>query len=214
MTQTSPEYSLLTPAKFYHTPKPPRKHITPHRPPLAPLSLTTTATPSQQPSSAPSTQPRSRAPKRTEWQKADSLLATITKDFRSLGHFLEVVFYNCISGVPDPRTPRHVRVVTAFLGGESNITMGTIINLLYNHRQSRALQNSPEAAMDFSPPEIASPRDIMKDRNGGTTNSSTSASVRIGISTAENVYERSMEVERMRSSSSLRVWYICLAQTS
>ncbi|KAJ7687731.1 hypothetical protein B0H17DRAFT_1160422 [Mycena rosella] len=90
-------------------------------------------------------------------------------DFRSLGHFLEVVFYNHISGVPDLRTTRHVRVVTAFLGGETNVTMATIIDLIYNHRQSRAPKDSPEDAMNFSPPDVASPRDITSARQSLST---------------------------------------------
>ncbi|KAJ6471022.1 hypothetical protein C8R45DRAFT_1165764 [Mycena sanguinolenta] len=90
----------------------------------------------------------------------DSILGIISKDFRSLGAFLQVLFYNRISGVPDPRTPRHVRVTAAFLGGESNVTMATIINLIYNHRQSRAPKHSPQHSMEFSPPDIASPREI------------------------------------------------------
>ncbi|KAJ7737519.1 hypothetical protein B0H16DRAFT_1325909 [Mycena metata] len=150
---------VITPQTFYAASKSPRNHKTPQRQPLAPLALTTTVAPSQHPTNTPSTQPRLRKPRRTEWQKVDSLLETITKDFRSLGHFLEVLFYNRISGVPDPRTVRHVRVVAAFLGGESNVTMATIINLLYNHRQSRAPKDSPEDAMYFSPPDIT-PRDI------------------------------------------------------
>ncbi|KAJ7939198.1 hypothetical protein B0H13DRAFT_2300950 [Mycena leptocephala] len=122
--------------------------------------IATTTTPSQQPILTPSTQPRLRKPQRTEWQKADDILATITKDFRSLGYFLEVLFYNRISGVPDPRMPRHVRAVAAFLGGESNVTMATIINLIYNHRQSRPPKDSPENSLHFSPTDVASPLDI------------------------------------------------------
>ncbi|KAJ7759727.1 hypothetical protein DFH07DRAFT_740983 [Mycena maculata] len=101
-----------------------------------------------------------RGKKRSSWQKADGLLAIIGKEFDSLGHFLEVVFYNHISGVPDPRTTRHVRTVTGFLGRESKVTMATIINLIYNHRQSRPPTNSVEISLDFSPPDVASPRDI------------------------------------------------------
>ncbi|KAJ7784967.1 hypothetical protein DFH07DRAFT_726168 [Mycena maculata] len=98
--------------------------------------------------------------KRTTWKKVDELLLKIGKEFDSLGHFLEVLFYNRISGVPDPRTPRHVRAVTAFLGGETNVTMSTIINLIYNHRQSRPSRDSPDFSLDFAPPDVSSPRDI------------------------------------------------------
>ncbi|KAJ7738991.1 hypothetical protein B0H16DRAFT_1424719 [Mycena metata] len=110
--------------------------------------------------SIPSTQPRLKAKKRNVWEKADGILGTIIKDFDSFAHFLEVMFYNRIPGVTDPRTTRHVRVVTAFLGGKTNVTMATIINLLYNHPQSRASRDSPDFSLHFSPPDVASPRDI------------------------------------------------------
>ncbi|KAJ7157224.1 hypothetical protein C8R46DRAFT_1165604 [Mycena filopes] len=70
------------------------------------------------------------------------------------------MFYNRISGVFDPRTPRHVRAVTAFLGGKSNVTMATLINLFYNHPQSRPSKDSPDFSLHFAPPDISSPRDI------------------------------------------------------
>ncbi|KAJ6565361.1 hypothetical protein B0H10DRAFT_1085922 [Mycena sp. CBHHK59/15] len=108
----------------------------------------------------PSTQPRLRAKRRNLWEKADEILLTIGKEFNSFAHFLEVMFYNRISGVPDPRTTRHVRAVAAFLGGETNVTMATIINLLYNHPQSRPSRDSPDFSLHFSPPDISSPRDI------------------------------------------------------
>ncbi|KAJ7867127.1 hypothetical protein B0H13DRAFT_2236750 [Mycena leptocephala] len=82
------------------------------------------------------------------------------EEFNSFGHFLEVIFYNRIAGVPDPRTTRHVRAVAAFLGGESNVTMATIINLIYNHRQSRPSKDALDFSLDFAPPDVASPRDI------------------------------------------------------
>ncbi|KAJ7105862.1 hypothetical protein C8R44DRAFT_715216 [Mycena epipterygia] len=108
----------------------------------------------------PSTQPMLRSKKRSEWQKADHLLVQINKDFASLGRFLEVLFYNRISGVPDPRTNRHVQSVAAFLNGTNNVTMGTLINLLYNHPQSRPPSNALDYSLHFSPPDVASPRDI------------------------------------------------------
>ncbi|KAJ6610317.1 hypothetical protein B0H10DRAFT_2293130 [Mycena sp. CBHHK59/15] len=101
-----------------------------------------------------------RGKKRSEWEKADQLLAQINKDFASLGRFLEVLFYNRISGVLDPRTNRHVQSVAAFLNGTNNVTMGTLINLLYNHPQSRAPSNALDYSLHFSPPDVASPRDI------------------------------------------------------
>ena len=94
--------------------------------------------------------------KRTEF----CLLLERSLTFNSFAHFLEVMFYNRISGVPDPRTTRHVRAVTAFLGRETNVTMATIINLLYNHPQSRPESDSPDFSLHFSPPDISSPRDI------------------------------------------------------
>ncbi|KAJ6627746.1 hypothetical protein B0H10DRAFT_2285786 [Mycena sp. CBHHK59/15] len=108
----------------------------------------------------PSTQPRLRAKRRNLWEKADEILLTIGKEFNSFAHFLEVMFYNQISGVPDLRTTCHVRAVAAFLGGETNVTMATIINLLYNHPQSRPSRDSPDFSLHFSPPDISSPRDI------------------------------------------------------
>ncbi|KAJ7678723.1 hypothetical protein B0H17DRAFT_1206647 [Mycena rosella] len=108
----------------------------------------------------PSTQPRLRAKRRNVWDKADEILLTIGKEFNSFAHFLEVIFYNRISGVPDPRTTRNVRAVAAFLGGETNVTMATIINLLYNHPQSRPERDSPDFLLYFPPPDISSPRDI------------------------------------------------------
>ncbi|KAJ6562926.1 hypothetical protein B0H10DRAFT_2239795 [Mycena sp. CBHHK59/15] len=107
-----------------------------------------------------SSQTMLRGKKRSEWEKADQLLAQINKDFASLGRFLEVLFYNRISGVLDPRTNRHVQSVAAFLNGTNNVTMGTLINLLYNHPQSRAPSNALDYSLHFSPPDVASPRDI------------------------------------------------------
>ncbi|KAJ7725277.1 hypothetical protein DFH07DRAFT_783024 [Mycena maculata] len=162
MAQNNFATDIITPQSFYApsaSPKKKKKKKPGKRSPPQP-AIATVATPSQQPISAPSTQPRLRQPKQTEWQKMDSILGTITKDFRSLGNFLQVLFYNRISGVSDPRTPCHVRVVSAFLGGESIVAMATIINLIYNHRQSRAPKDSLQYSMEFSPPDIASPWDI------------------------------------------------------
>ncbi|KAJ7458253.1 hypothetical protein FB451DRAFT_1406554 [Mycena latifolia] len=154
------DWDLIVPETFYSSPKTPTvpKKTAKKAPKKAIPSAE--STPAHPPANPPSTQPKLRKKKRDNWQKADDILATITKDFRSLGAFLEVVFYNRISGVPDPRTPRHARAAAAFLGGESNVTMGTIINLIYNHRQSRAPKGSGQYLLDFSPPDVASPRDI------------------------------------------------------
>ncbi|KAF7293112.1 hypothetical protein MKEN_01468500 [Mycena kentingensis (nom. inval.)] len=99
-------------------------------------------------------------PKRSDWQKVDAILETITKDFRSIGRFLEVLFHNRKKDEPDPRTQRHARAVTSFLIGESNIGIAVIINLIYNHRQSRPPRASAEYGANFSPPDIYSPRDL------------------------------------------------------
>ncbi|KAJ7687522.1 hypothetical protein B0H17DRAFT_1136251 [Mycena rosella] len=123
---------IVTPETFHVTPKPPRKKVAAQKP--SPV-LQTPST-----NDTPSTQPRLRKKKRTQWEKSDAILDTIGKHFGSLGQFLAVLFYNHIPGVLDPRTKRHVRTVTAFLGGESTTTM--------------------DSSLEFAPPDVASPRDI------------------------------------------------------
>ncbi|KAJ6622783.1 hypothetical protein B0H10DRAFT_1944385 [Mycena sp. CBHHK59/15] len=54
-----------------------------------------------------STQPRLIAKWQNVWEKADGILLTIGKEFNSFAHFLEVMFYNRISGVPDLRMTCH-----------------------------------------------------------------------------------------------------------
>ncbi|KAJ6618775.1 hypothetical protein B0H10DRAFT_2029116 [Mycena sp. CBHHK59/15] len=108
----------------------------------------------------PSTQPRLRARNRTDWEKADSILNQITKDLGSLGHFLELLFYNRIKDVSDPRTPGHKVMVSRFLSGQLNISVGKIIALIYHNRQSQPPKDSPQYPLAFSPPDVASPRDI------------------------------------------------------
>jgi hypothetical protein len=52
--------------------------------------------------------------------------------------FLSALFY-CHprpSEQSDPRTSRHRSTVTTFLHGHSKVTMGHVISLIYNHRQS------------------------------------------------------------------------------
>jgi hypothetical protein len=63
---------------FYGTPTPRTRPSTVFQPP--PL------TPGPPPTPVPSSQPRQRAPKRDIWEKADTIIHLITKDFRSLGH--------------------------------------------------------------------------------------------------------------------------------
>ncbi|KAJ6527968.1 hypothetical protein DFH09DRAFT_1327907 [Mycena vulgaris] len=154
------ERNIISAPTFYSSPKTPMEKQKAPKKASVPATPASTSTPPHPSADAPSTQTRLRNKKRTDWEKIDGILATITKDFHSLGAFLEALFYNHISGVTDPRTQRHVRVAAAFLGGESNVTMGTIINLIYNHRQSRAPKASAQYSLDFSPPDVASPRDI------------------------------------------------------
>ncbi|KAF8189163.1 hypothetical protein K438DRAFT_2145090, partial [Mycena galopus ATCC 62051] len=74
-------------------------------PPLPPI------TPGASPIPAPSSQQRERAPRRDKWQKADVILQLITKDFRSLGAFLETLFHCRDLSINDPRTASHKRMV-------------------------------------------------------------------------------------------------------
>ncbi|KAJ7602744.1 hypothetical protein DFH06DRAFT_1351097 [Mycena polygramma] len=127
------------------------------RPPPPPSPVTPIAT--VPPTATGSTQPRLRAPKRTQWQKADAILNLITKEFRSLGLFLEILFHVRDFSVHDPRTDSHKHMVTTFLGGESNVGMGDIIDLIYRHPQSRPYNADPESRMYFSPPG-GTPRNI------------------------------------------------------
>ncbi|KAJ6491853.1 hypothetical protein DFH09DRAFT_1104878 [Mycena vulgaris] len=140
------ERNLIVAPTFYSSPKTPKEKQMAPKKASVPTTPASTSTPPHPPADAPSIQTRLRKKKRADWEKVDGILATITKDFRSLGAVLEARFYNRISGVADPRTQRHVRVSAAFLGGESNVTIGTIINLIYNHRQSRA----PKASAQYS----------------------------------------------------------------
>ncbi|KAJ7874601.1 hypothetical protein B0H13DRAFT_2348517 [Mycena leptocephala] len=88
------------------------------------------------------------------------VISLITKEFRSLGHFLEVLFHCRDFSVNDPRSASHKRMVTLFLGGESNIGMGQIIDLIYHHPQSRPVNANPESGLYFSPPGVAAPTGI------------------------------------------------------
>ncbi|KZP05348.1 hypothetical protein FIBSPDRAFT_967349 [Athelia psychrophila] len=106
-------------------------------------------------SSVLSSQPKLRQAKRTVYEKLDAVLAAM-KVFDSLGEFLSVLFYSHPnkSNKVDPRTARHVSVVSAFLQGTSGIHMGHIIDLIYKHRQSQPKQSSQhpnEIYLAFSP---------------------------------------------------------------
>ncbi|KAJ7635908.1 hypothetical protein B0H17DRAFT_1279587 [Mycena rosella] len=109
---------------------------------------------------AASTQPKLRRPKQNQWQKADSIVHLITKEFRSLGAFLEVLFHIRDVSASDPRTASHKQQVTAFLDGESNIGMAHIIDLIYRHPQGRLPSSDTESDLYFAPPDVAKPRDI------------------------------------------------------
>ncbi|KAJ7685894.1 hypothetical protein B0H17DRAFT_1204590 [Mycena rosella] len=109
---------------------------------------------------AASTQPKLRRPKKNQWQKADSIVHLITKEFRSLGAFLEVLFHIRDVSASDPRTASHKQQVTAFLDGESNIGMAHIIDLIYRHPQGRPPSSDTESDLYFAPPDVAKPRDI------------------------------------------------------
>ncbi|KAF8166102.1 hypothetical protein K438DRAFT_1941811 [Mycena galopus ATCC 62051] len=140
---------VLTPESFYSTPL--RRRHSSAIPPLPPI------TPGASPIPAPSSQQRERAPQRDKWQKADVILQLITKDFRSLGAFLETLFHCRDLSINDPRTASHKRMVTVFLRGESNIGMGAILELIYRHPQGRPENANPESNLYFSPPSLAPP---------------------------------------------------------
>ncbi|KAK7006681.1 hypothetical protein R3P38DRAFT_2555300 [Favolaschia claudopus] len=103
------------------------------------VSPTTSFTPS---SATSSTQPSLRNPKRTKWQKVNDVLSKY--GFRSLGDFLETLFYCHAGNEEDPRTPKHIAAVTSFLQGSSNVKMAHIIQLIYSHPQSRANYKYPD----------------------------------------------------------------------
>ncbi|KAJ7875993.1 hypothetical protein B0H13DRAFT_1893881 [Mycena leptocephala] len=112
------------------------------------------------PAAPPSTQPRLCAPKKTKWEKADMVISLITKEFHSLGHFLEVLFHCRDFSVNDLHSASHKHMVTLFLGRESNIGMGQIIDLIYHHPQSRPVNANPESGLYLSLPGIAAPAGI------------------------------------------------------
>ncbi|KAJ7847450.1 hypothetical protein B0H14DRAFT_2357176 [Mycena olivaceomarginata] len=134
---------------FYGTPTPHRRPSTVFHPP--PLTPGPPSTP------VPSSQPRQRAPKRDIWEKADTIIHLITKDFRSLGQFLDTLFHCRDMSVNDPRTARHKAAVTAFMNGDSNVGMGRIIELLYRHPQGRPNKANAESGLYFS---LSSPAEI------------------------------------------------------
>ncbi|KAJ6478358.1 hypothetical protein C8R45DRAFT_1157217 [Mycena sanguinolenta] len=139
----APSYSPSTPSNIPATP------LT-LLPPVTPLSFLPSTLKS-------STQPRIRAARRTKWQKVDDIVHTISKNFRSLGAFLEVLFHIRDGSGKDPRTSSHEQMVTAFLQGASNVGMAQIIDLIYHHPQSRPSKSHPDSQLYFATPDMLRP---------------------------------------------------------
>ncbi|KAJ7767792.1 hypothetical protein B0H16DRAFT_1787390, partial [Mycena metata] len=78
----------------------------------------------------------------TKWDKIDDFLGSY--GFDNLGEFLATLFHLHVRGKPDPRTPRHTAVVSAFLQGSTTTNMGHIIELIYHHPQSQPKKKHPE----------------------------------------------------------------------
>ncbi|KAJ6484946.1 hypothetical protein DFH09DRAFT_1106422 [Mycena vulgaris] len=135
---------------------PSRPREIPSPPPPPPPPPPPSPPPPPPPPPPPSTQPRLRNPTRTQWQKADTVVNLITKEFRSLGALLEVLFHCRDFSANDPRTASHKLMVTAFLGGESNVGMGDIIDLIYHHPQSRP----PKTDAESDPPDVTAFKQI------------------------------------------------------
>ncbi|KAJ7035827.1 hypothetical protein C8F04DRAFT_954455 [Mycena alexandri] len=136
-------FTNLDPADFYGTP--PARKAKPRTVFAPPATPTVSSTPAPA-----SSQKRLRAPRRTKWEKINDILGHITKDLDGLGNFLELLFYHRPHGQKDLRTKRHKAMVTAFLGGQTNVKMGHIIDLIYHHRQSQPPPHSPQRDLAFS----------------------------------------------------------------
>jgi len=106
----------------------------------------------------PSTRPRLQAApsdSRTKWQRMEDTLKTISKDFGSIGEFLELLFHSNSraskgAGVSDPRSRTQQTVVTRLLQGTSRVHIGHIISLIYSHPQSQPATSSNERQLAFS----------------------------------------------------------------
>jgi hypothetical protein len=164
--------------KAFYGPAPARTAKSTTQPPSRPLAVgddpggastsATTSTPVASGLQAPtasvtpvvSTQQRLRKPGQSKWQKADNIVHLITKEFRSLGAFLEILFHVRDASVNDPRTPSHKLQVTAFLEGQSNVRMAHIIDLIYCHPQGWPPKGDTESDLYFAPPDVAAPNDI------------------------------------------------------
>ncbi|KAK7015321.1 hypothetical protein R3P38DRAFT_3321645 [Favolaschia claudopus] len=81
-------------------------------------------------------------PRRSKWEKVDEVF--LNWGFDSLGEFLQAVFHPHRRGEEDLRTPRHVATVTRFLQGSSAVKLADIIELIYNHPQSRPKLKFPD----------------------------------------------------------------------
>ncbi|KAJ7448862.1 hypothetical protein B0H11DRAFT_1659415, partial [Mycena galericulata] len=91
-----------------------------------------------------------RAQMRTKWDKMDDVLTTY--GFDNSGDFLTTLFHHHRRGDPDPRTPKHRGAVTRFLQGASTIKMADLIELIYDHPQSRpSSKHAEQRASTFSP---------------------------------------------------------------
>ncbi|RDB16838.1 hypothetical protein Hypma_002483 [Hypsizygus marmoreus] len=93
---------------------------------------------------------RIRAARRNKWEKMTDVLSVIQKDFDSLGDFLEHLFHHAARG-NDPRSKRHTSMISTFLQGSSATHIGTIIDLIYRHRQSNPPKGSADSEFAYSP---------------------------------------------------------------
>ncbi|KAJ7865740.1 hypothetical protein B0H14DRAFT_3597939, partial [Mycena olivaceomarginata] len=84
------------------------------------------------------------------WHKMDDVLTTY--GFESLREFLSVLFHPRKRGEKDHRTKSHRQTVSAFLKGQSKITMAHIIPLIFNHSRSRPRKrDTDQHSAAFSP---------------------------------------------------------------
>ena len=85
------------------------------------------------------------ATKHTHFQKINNVLQSLS--LKSLREFLSTLFYHHPhqSELSNSWTLRHWSGVTAFLHGDSKVTMGHVISLIYNHHQSQPKASSVHA---------------------------------------------------------------------
>lgn len=108
-------------------------------------------------SSVASSQPRIRAASsdsRTKWQKIEDILKIVSKDFGSIGDFLETLFHARSRSAKDvgidPRSATQQVAVTRLLQGSSNVHMSHIIRVIHIHPQSQPPPSSEERELMFS----------------------------------------------------------------